>query len=82
MKITKRQLKRIIKEEAAKLVAEAWDDGMAPDPDYEKDQLTKKALSDLDKIILFVMEESDMLGDPRARSTIFKKMAEKLHTMR
>jgi len=65
MKITKRQLKQIIKEEKAKLVSEANPDGTISDDEEElEEQLMTEALTELDNIIATVREEAIRIGGP------------------
>jgi hypothetical protein len=79
MKITKRQLKRIIREEKAKIIKEVSDDGHEWNhADFMKNQAYGKALSDMDGLILWVTEETERHNDSELRYQIFNKMIEKL----
>ena len=63
MKITKRQLKRIIKEEKAKLVLEANPDGtVSADEEELEADLAMEVLMKLDNLIQQVKEESGRIG--------------------
>ena len=79
MKITKRQLKRIIKEEKAKLVLEANPDGTVSDDEEElEEELAMEVLMELDNLIQQVKEESRRIGGgfrgPGIKSRIFSEM--------
>tara|TARA_A100001388_G_C28692637_1_gene462076 strand:+ start:399 stop:659 length:261 start_codon:yes stop_codon:yes gene_type:complete len=79
MKITKKQLKRIIKEEKAKLVLEANPDGTISDDEEElEEDLAMDVLMELDNLIQQVREESRRIGGsfrgPGIKSRIFAEM--------
>ena len=79
MKITKRQLKRIIKEEKAKLVLEANPDGtISADEEDLEEKLAMEVLMELDNLIQQVKEESRRIGGgfrgPGIKSRIFSEM--------
>lgn len=79
MKISKRQLKRIIKEEKAKLVLEANPDGTVSDDEEElEEDLATDVLMELDNLIQQVREESGRIGGgfrgPGIKSRIFAEM--------
>ena len=79
MKVTKRQLKRIIKEEKAKLVLEANPDGTVSDDEEElEEELAMEVLMELDNLIQQVKEESRRIGGgfrgPGIKSRIFSEM--------
>ena len=79
MKISKRQLKRIIKEEKAKLVLEANPDGTVSDDEEElEEELAMEVLMELDNLIQQVKEESRRIGGgfrgPGIKSRIFSEM--------
>ena len=79
MKITKRQLRRIIKEEKAKLVLEANPDGTVSDDEEElEEELAMEVLMELDNLIQQVKEESRRIGGgfrgPGIKSRIFSEM--------
>ena len=79
MKITKNQLKRIIKEEKAKLVSEANADGTISDDEEElEEELMMEAMIELDNLIAMVREEAMRIGGgfrgPGIRSRVFDEM--------
>ena len=79
MKISKNQLKRIIKEEKAKLVLEANPDGTISDDEEElEEELAMEVLMELDNLIQQVKEESRRIGGgfrgPGIKSRIFSEM--------
>ena len=79
MKVTKRQLKRIIKEEKAKLILEANPDGTISDDEEElEEELAMEVLMELDNLIQQVKEESRRIGGgfrgPGIKSRIFSEM--------
>ena len=79
MKITKRQLKRIIREEKAKIIKEVSDNGHEWNhTDFMKNQAYGKALADMDGLILWVTEKTERLNDSELRYKILNKMIEKL----
>ena len=83
MKISKRQLKRIIKEEQVKLVREANLDGTysADEGDLE-DALADEVMMELDNLIARVREESMQIGGnfrgPGIKARIFAEMRDML----
>ena len=79
MKISKRQLRRIIKEEKAKLVLEANPDGtISGDEEELEDELAADIMIELDNLIAQVREESMRIGGdfrgPGIRARIFAEM--------
>ena len=79
MKISKRQLKRIIKEEKAKLVLEANPDGtVSADEEELEDDLATDILMELDNLIQQVREEAMRIGGgfrgPGIKSRIYTEM--------
>ena len=79
MKISKRQLRRIIKEEKAKLVLEANPDGtISADEEDLEEELAMEVLMELDNLIQQVKEESRRIGGgfrgPGIKSRIFSEM--------
>ena len=79
MKISKRQLKRIIKEEKAKLVLEANPDGTISDDEEDlEDELASDVLMELDNLIQQVREEAARIGGgfrgPGIKARIFAEM--------
>jgi hypothetical protein len=87
MKITKRQLKRIIKEEKRKLVREMNPDGtISGDEDAERASLMVSAEEQMFDLIQHVYDEAERIGggfrSPGIRSEVYKMMADKLHEVR
>ena len=83
MKISKRQLKRIIKEEQDKLVREANLDGTySADEEELEDDLATDVLMELDNLIQQVREESMRIGGdfrgPGIKARIFAEMRDML----
>ena len=79
MKISKRLLKRIIKEEKARLISEANPDGTISDDEEElEDDLATDILMELDNLIQQVREESVRIGGgfrgPGIKARIFAEM--------
>ena len=79
MKISKRQLKTIIKEEKAKLVLEANPDGTISDDEEElEDELAADVMIELDNLIAQVREGAMRIGGdfrgPGIRARIFAEM--------
>ena len=79
MKLTKGQLKRIIKEEKAKIVLEANPDGtISGDEEELEDELAADIMIELDNLIAQVREESMRIGGdfrgPGIRARIFAEM--------
>lgn len=63
MKISKRQLKRIIKEEQRKLIREANMDGTySDDEDFLEGQLLEYVEIQIDEIVQFIELESEKIG--------------------
>ncbi len=87
MKITKRSLKRIIKEEKAKLIKEANLDGTVSDDEEDmEDDLMMEVEIEIDRLIQYIRTESDRIGGgfrgPGIRSRALRLVAEKLHGAR
>ena len=87
MKITKRQLRRIIKEEKARLVLEMNPDGtISGDEDDEREDLLASVEVQIDELIQHVRDEAERIGggfrSPGIRAEVFKLMAEKIHGAR
>lgn len=79
MKLSKRQLRRIIKEEKAKLVLEANPDGtISDDEEQMEDELASDVMIELDNLIAQVREEAMRIGGdfrgPGIRARIFSEM--------
>jgi len=87
MKITKRQLRRIIKEEKQKLVREMNPDGSISDNEDE-DRLSLLADADerIMELIQYVKDEAERIGggfrSPGIRAEIFKHLADVIHRAR
>ena len=87
MKITKRQLRRIIKEEKAKLVNEANPDGTISDDEEEREEdLMKSIEMRIDELIDMVVEEAYVIGgtfrSPGIRKRAKELMMLKINRMR
>ena len=87
MKITKRQLKRIIKEERAKLMSEANRDGtISGDEEAEERVLMADIEEQMEDLIRFAQMEADRIGGgfrgPGLRARALKLMAELIHEYR
>ena len=87
MKITKRQLKRIIKEEKSRFVREMNPDGtISDDEDDARYDLLATVEAQIDELIQHVRDESVRIGggfrSPGIRAEIFKLMADKIHGAR
>jgi hypothetical protein len=87
MKITKRQLKRIIKEEKFKLIREMNPDGtISDDEDEARFDLLAEVEMQIDELIQFVESSAARIGggfrSPGIRAEAFKIMAEKIHEVR
>ena len=81
MKITKRQLKRIIKEEKTKLIREMNQDGtISGDEDAEKEVLLTSVEDQLNEIITHVINEAARIGgdfrSPGIKKAAFGLMAD------
>ena len=87
MKITKRQLKRIIKEEREKILLEMNPDGTISDDELDlEDELTEEVIRDLEGLIARVHIQAERIGgdfrSPGIKSRVFKAMAMVLHEER
>ncbi|MBG17641.1 MAG: hypothetical protein CMB52_05385 [Euryarchaeota archaeon] len=87
MKITKRQLRRIIREEKARLVLEMNPDGSISDDEVDlEDELTQEVVRDLEGLIAKVHTQAERIGgdfrSPGIKSRVFKAMAMVLHGAR
>lgn len=87
MKITKRQLKRIIKEEREKILLEMNPDGTISDDELDlEEELTEEAIRDLEGLIARVHIQAERIGgdfrSPGIKSRVFKAMAMVLHEER
>ena len=87
MKITKRQLRRVIREEKARLVREMNPDGtISDDEDEARFELLAEVEMQIDELIQFVESSAARIGgsfrSPGIRAEAFKVMAEKIHGAR
>jgi len=88
MKITKRQLQQIIKEERTRfLVREMNPDGtISDDEDDARYDLLASVEVEIDNLIQHVKDEAERIGggfrSPGIRAEAFKLMAEKIHGAR
>ena len=87
MKITKRQLKRIIKEEKEKILLEMNPDGTISDDELDlEEELTEEVIRDLEGLITRVHIQAERIGgdfrSPGIKSRVFKAMAMVLHEER
>ena len=87
MKISKRQLKRIIKEEKAKLVLEANPDGTISDDEEDlEDDLMMELEIAIDRLIQMIRVESDKIGGgfrgPGIRARAIKLLLNKIREAR
>ena len=87
MKISKRQLKRIIKEEKAKLVLEANPDGTVSDDEEDlEDDLMMELEIEIDRLIQMIRIESDKIGGgfrgPGIRARAMKLLLNKIREAR
>ena len=87
MKITKRQLKRIIKEEKEKILLEMNPDGTISDDELDlEDELMEEVIRDLEGLIARVHIQAERIGgdfrSPGIKSRVFKAMAMVLHEER
>jgi hypothetical protein len=87
MKITKRRLKRLIKEERRKLVREMNPDGtISADEDEARYDLLASVEVQIDELIQHAKDEAERIGggfrSPGIRAEVFKLMAEKIHGAR
>ena len=87
MKITRRQLKRIIKEEKLKLLREANPDGtISADEDEQRDELMMYVMGEIDNLILHIGKEAERIGGgfraPGIRKEMLKILADEIHGAR
>ena len=85
MKITKRQLKRIIKEEKSKLLFEVNPDGtISDDEDEARYDLLASTEEHLNELIDYVISESERIGGdfraPGIKREAFALMADMVHS--
>mgnify|MGYP001205602569 FL=1 len=87
MKITKRQLKRIIKEERAQLIKEMNPDGTISDNEDEaRLDLLATVEVQIDELVQYIKDEADRIGggfrSPGIRKEAYRLMADKIHRLR
>ena len=87
MKITKKQLRRIIREEKDRLVLEMNPDGTISDDELDlEDELTEEVVRDLEGLIARVNIQAERIGgdfrSPGIKSRVLKAMARVLHEAR
>lgn len=87
MKITKRQLKRIIKEERAQLIKEMNPDGtISDDEDEARLDLLATVEVQIDELVQYIKDEADRIGggfrSPGIRKEAYRLMADKIHRLR
>jgi len=87
MKITKRQLKRIIKEEKARLVLEMNPDGtISDDEDNERAIFMNDIEEQAEELVRFIQMESERIGGdfrgPGIRKEAYRLLAEIIHGLR
>ena len=87
MIITKNQLRRVIREEKARLVREMNPDGSISDgEDEERYDLLASVEVQIDELIQHVRDEAERIGggfrSPGIRAEAFKLLADKIHRAR
>ena len=87
MKITKRQLRRIIKEEKANLLSEMNPDGtISDDEDEARYDLLAHVEVQIDELVQYIKDEANRIGgpfrSPGIRKEAYRLMAEKIHRLR
>ena len=87
MKITKRQLKRIIKEEKARLVLEMNPDGtISDDEDNERAIFMNDIEEQAEELVRFIQMEAERIGadfrGPGIRKEAYRLLAEIIHGLR
>ncbi len=87
MKISKKQLKRIVKEEKARLVREMNPDGtVSDDEDGERYDLMMSVETQVDELIEYIQTMAYTIGGPyRApgiKAEAFRRIADKIHKVR
>ena len=87
MKLTKRQLRRIIKEEKQKLIMEMNPDGTVSDDEGEAEvNLMMQVEMEIDELIQLIVDEAAAIGGPFRRAGIkaraFRLLADKIHGAR
>tara|TARA_Y100000592_G_C5369278_1_gene267684 strand:- start:299 stop:577 length:279 start_codon:yes stop_codon:yes gene_type:complete len=87
MKITKNQLRRIIKEEKEKMLSEMNPDGtISADEDDQRDMLMAKVEAQIDQLVQLIRDESERIGGgfrgPGIRKQALKLLADKIYEAR
>lgn len=87
MKITKRQLKKIIKEERDQLLKEMNPDGtISSDEDEARLELLATVEVQIDDLVQYIKDEADRIGggfrSPGIRKEAYRLMADKIHRLR
>ena len=87
MKITKRQLKQIIKEEKSKLVLEMNPDGtISDDEEDERAALIEYVENEVSKLVRYAMQEASRIGGgfrgPGIKAEALKAIADAVHRAR
>lgn len=86
MKVTKRQLQRIIAEEKQRLAEVNPDGTISADEDVREEELEGEILRELDNLIQAVRAEADEIGGsfraPGIRARIYRQMADMIHGAR
>ena len=87
MKITKRQLRKIIKEEKARLILEMNPDGtISDDEDEARLDLLATVEVQIDELVQYIKDEADRIGggfrSPGIRKEAYRLMADKIHRLR
>ena len=87
MKISKRQLRRIVKEEKARLVREMNPDGtISDDEDDQREDLMIHVEMQTAELVQHIRDEADRIGgsfrSPGIRAEAFRLMAEMIHGAR
>tara|TARA_A200000159_G_C7058655_1_gene229375 strand:- start:108 stop:371 length:264 start_codon:yes stop_codon:yes gene_type:complete len=87
MKITKRQLRRIIKEEKSRIIQEMNPDGtISDDEDNETDIFMNDIEEQAEELVRYIQMEADRIGgpfrSPGIRSQAYKLVAEIIHSLR
>ncbi len=87
MKISKSQLRQIIKEEKTRLVLEMNPDGtISDDEDEARYDLLANVEVQIDELVQYINDEADRIGggfrSPGIRKEAYRLMAEKIHVLR
>jgi len=87
MRITKAQLRKIIKEEKARLISEMNTDGtISPDEGEDEEDLLMHAELQIDELIQYIKDEADRIGggfrSPGIKARALKIIADKIYRAR